>query len=228
MKSHGMGACALIFCLVLTLTGCGSAPTPANLEQASASVARTPLIAAVEAGDLDRVQTLAGNGQSLNVVTEKGTPLAAAVVAAQPRVAWYLLSEGAAPDLAAAGQPTPLMLAAGSGQRRMVELLLSAGADVNARSATGETPMTLAAMAGNLAVVKVLLAAGANVNVSQDGRSLLMRVVNRGDLLTTESLLEAGADVRFEDPRGLTALDLARGGRNHDLEMLLIQAGADR
>lgn len=227
MKPHGMDACALICCLALTLAGCGSAPTPANLEQSSATSARTPLIAAIEAGDLDRVQALVGRGQSLNVVTEKGTPLAVAVVGSHPRMAWYLLSEGASPDLAAEGQLTPLMLAAGSGQRRMVELLLSAGADVNARSAGGETPMTLAAMAGNLSVVKVLLAAGANVNVSQDGRSLLMRVVDHGDLLTAESLLAAGADVRYEDPEGRTALDLARRIHNHDLEMLLIQAGAD-
>lgn len=227
MKPHGMDACALIFCLALMLSGCGSAPTLANLEQSSATVAQTPLIVAIQANDLDRVQTLAASGQSLNVVTEQGTPLAVAVVASQPRIAWYLLSEGASPDLAAGSQPTPLMLAAGSGQRRMVELLLSAGADVNARSATGETPMTRAAMAGNLSVVKVLLAAGANVNVSQNGRSLLMRVVNHGDLLTAESLLTAGADVRFEDPQGLTALDLARRIQDHDLEMLLIQAGAD-
>jgi len=66
------------------------------------------------------------------------------------------------------------------------------------------------------------------VNVSQDGQSLLMKVVESGDLLTAEMLLAAGADVHFRSADGRTALDLARASNNQDLEMLLVQAGAAR
>jgi ankyrin repeat protein len=72
------------------------------------------------------------------------------------------------------------------------------------------------------------VAAGANVNVSQNGESLLMKVVGSGDLLTAEMLLAAGADVNYRSDDGRTALDLARARNNRDLEMLLIHAGATR
>ncbi len=87
-------------------------------------------------------------------------------------------------------------------------------------------PRRRAARNGHLSVVRVLLAAGANVNVSQGGRSLLMHVVDSGDMLTAEMLLAAGADVNYRSGDGMTALDVARENGNRDLEMLLIQAGA--
>ena len=86
--------------------------------------------------------------------------------------------------------------------------------------------MIRAARNGHLSVVKVLLAAGANVNVNQGGLSLLMHIVEGGDLLTAEMLLAAGADVNYRGSDGRTALDLARASNNRDIEMLLIQAGA--
>lgn len=211
----------------LLMTACASGGDPSNLEQRQSSVANTPLMAAVSSGDLDKVEALAASGVSLNTLTEEGTPLAAAVRAGEDRIAWFLLSEGAAPDLAPANGVTPLIIAAGEGHRRLVQLLLSAGARVNAKDSAGTTPVIRAARNGHLSVVKVLLAAGANVNVSQGGRSLLMHIVEGGDLLTAEMLLAAGADVNYRGENGRTALDLARASNNRDLEMLLIQAGAD-
>src|SRR5690554_7166364 len=63
--------------------------------------------------------------------------------------------------------------------RSIVRLLLAAGADVNSEDNSGYTPVIHAAENGHLSVVRALLAAGANVNVSQDGESLLMKVVDR-------------------------------------------------
>lgn len=119
-----------------------------------------------------------------------------------------------------------LISAAGDGEKRRVQLLLSAGADVNASDRDGYTPVMRAAEKGHLSVVKVLLAAGANVNVSQGGESLLMKIVANGDLLTAERLVAAGADVNHRARDGQTALDIARATNNRDLEMLLVQAGA--
>ena len=119
-----------------------------------------------------------------------------------------------------------LVTAAGNGEKRRVQLLLSAGADVNTSDRNGYTPVMRAAENGHLSVVKVLLAAGANVNVSQGGESLLMKIVANGDLLTAERLVAAGADVNYRASDGQTALDIARATNNRDLEMLLVQAGA--
>lgn len=218
-----------LFLLVigLQLAACAGQPQPANLDRAQAGSAETPLMAAVASGDLPRVQTLADQGAALNTLTEQGTPLALAVRRGEDRIAWYLLSRGASPDYAGADGMTPLMLAAADGERRLVQLLLSAGANVNAESQNGQTPVLLAARGGHLAVVKVLLSAGANVNVSQNGRSLLMHVVSGGDLLTTEAVIAAGAEVNYRGDQGRSALDLARAGGFRDIEMLLIQAGAE-
>lgn len=119
-----------------------------------------------------------------------------------------------------------LITAAGNGEKRRVQLLLSAGADVNTSDREGYTPVMRAAENGHLSVVKVLLAAGANVNVSQGGESLLMKIVANGDLLTAERLVAAGADVNYLGSHGQSALDIARATNNRDLEMLLVQAGA--
>ncbi|WP_375176953.1 ankyrin repeat domain-containing protein [Marinobacter mobilis] len=218
---------ALVTLGLASQSGCSSQPTPANLTPAAAAAADTPLMQAVGSGELAQVQALVEQGAALNTVTEQGTPLALAVTRSEREIAWYLLSRGASADLAGRDGVTPLMIAARAGDRRMVQMLLSAGAAVNAEARDGRTPVLVAARAGQLSVVKVLLAAGANVNVSQDGRSLLMHLVAAGDLLTAESVLAAGADVSYRSPDGTSALDLARASHNDDLQMLLLQAGAE-
>ncbi|MDX1757934.1 MAG: ankyrin repeat domain-containing protein [Marinobacter sp.] len=218
---------SVLFALgTVLISACAHDPTPANLTQQRGSADTAPLLQAVAAADLERVEQLVETGAPVNTLTEQGTPLARAVADGQGQIAWYLLSRGAAPDYVGADGVTPLMVAAANGQRRLVQLLLSAGADVNAEGRAGQTPVSLAARAGHLAVVRVLLTAGANVNVAQDGQSLLMHIVASGDLLTAEALLAAGADVNYRAPDGQSALDLARASGNHDLQLLLIQAGA--
>ncbi len=221
-------AVSAVFAMLAGLAGCASEPVERNLDHHASASEQSPLWQAASNGELEQVTALVQSGSALNTVTEAGTPLMAAVRAGEARIAWYLLSEGADPDLADASGETPLMVAAGEGNRRMVELLLSGGARVNAADRDGNTAIIRAAEQGNLSVVKTLLTAGANVNVSQGGDSLLMKIVDNGDLLTAEMLLAAGADVHYQAPDGDTALDRARAIGNEDLEMLLVQAGARR
>lgn len=209
------------------LHGCASRDVPANLDQQAESASGLVLYRAAAEGDFEAVSELTNSGAPLNTLMGNGTPLMAAVRARADRIAWYLLSKGADPDLAESDQVTPLMMASEQGDRRLVRLLLSAGASVNATDLQGYTPVMRAAEKGQLPVVKVLLAAGANVNVSQKGESLLMKVVSTGDLLTAEMLLAAGADVNFRAKDGAAALDVARASHHQDLEMLLVQAGAE-
>lgn len=88
----------LLLFSALLISACASGGDPSNLEQRQSSVADTPLMAAVSSGDLDKVESLASAGASLNTLTEQGTPLAAAVRSGEDRIALFLLSEGAAPD----------------------------------------------------------------------------------------------------------------------------------
>ncbi|MBK1886455.1 MULTISPECIES: ankyrin repeat domain-containing protein [unclassified Marinobacter] len=212
---------------LVAVTGCASREAPANLGQQAEIALGSDLYRAAAKADFDAVKKLKESGAPLNTLTGNGTPLMAAVQAKADRVVWYLLSQGANSDLAESDQVTPLMVAAEQGDRRLTRLLLSAGAKVNATDLKGYTPVMRAAETGQLSVVKILLTAGANVNVSQDGESLLMKVVATGDLLTAEMLLAAGADVNFRAENGETALDVARANNHQDLEMLLVQAGAN-
>ncbi|TBW55503.1 ankyrin repeat domain-containing protein [Marinobacter halodurans] len=216
-------------CLVLALialSACSGQPQPVNLETVHRANQSSPLVNAAMRGDLAAVQAQVAAGASLNQISADGTPLTAAAGAGHDRVAWYLLQQGADPNLADARGRTPLVAASAEGSQRLVKLMLSAGARVNASGADGTTAVAAAAEAGNLSVMRTLLDAGGNVNIAHDGESLLMHVVRNGDLLMTEVLIAAGADVGYRASDGDTALAVARRHNLDDIEMLLVQAGA--
>jgi uncharacterized protein len=56
-------------------------------------------------------------------------------------------------------------------------------------------------------VVRILLPAGADANTRlPDGKTILMKACDRGDLIMMKLLLEAGADPNLKDKAGATAL----------------------
>ncbi|WP_246065373.1 ankyrin repeat domain-containing protein [Hydrocarboniclastica marina] len=212
---------------MLLLTACSNPPAKdVNLGIVTAESA-TPLIAAAGKGDIARVKALVESKAPVNARGPDATPLTQAAANGNDEVVWYLLRSGAEPDLAPPDGVTALMVASREGNGRIVEMLLRAGAEINSVNATGDTALAWAARNGNLSTVKLLLSRGGNVNVARSGESLLMQVVGQNDLLMSQVLIDAGADVHYRSPDdGETALDVARRVGNEDLVMLLVQSGA--
>ena len=140
-----------------------------------------------------------------------------------------LVGAGANPNAANRYGVTPLSLACTNGNGALVERLLQAGADPNTALPGGETPLMTAARSGTLRSVKALLSRGASVDGKDDrrGQTALMWAAAEGYADVTQTLVDAGADVRARLPSGLTPLLLAvREGRLAAVRVLLT-AGAD-
>jgi len=140
-----------------------------------------PLILAAELGDLPRIDHLLGREQS-------------ALVDVRDSCAW-----------------TPLMKAAQNGHLQSVQRLLDAGAQTGLGDKGGYTALMLAASNNHAAVVELLLEYGADPNRREQTRgwSALIWAAKRGHLDSFDTLLKAGAEHRFLDKQGKSALDWA-------------------
>jgi ankyrin repeat protein len=104
------------------------------------------------------------------------------------------------------------MTAAHEGHINTVRSLLDEpGIDIDAKILEGHTALDLACFEGELEVAKLLVAAGARVNPqASNERGALVSAAIGGHLQVVKYLVEeAGADVRWVDPDGMTALMLA-------------------
>lgn len=107
---------------------------------------------------------------------------------------------------------TPLMAAAREGFVDMVKLLIDHGANVNAATTNlGDTALTLAiTYSPPNEIVDLLIQRRANVNhVTLTGSSPLTQAAWTGNAHAVRLLLERGADPKFTNKKGKTALDNA-------------------
>lgn len=107
----------------------------------------------------------------------------------------------------------PLIAAVRSGDAKAVLALLDAGADPNAADEQGTPALCLAVDAFDLPVVEALLLSNIPVRLDRaaaDGRTPLLRAVDRGACEIASVLVTSGADPRLEDAEGRDALALAR------------------
>lgn len=151
------------------------------------------LDAAVESRRADLAQVLIDSGASASG-TGRSAPLLLAARNGDLPMAELLLSRGASPQGAAAGDRSPLHEAAGARRAEMVALLLARGAPVDARDSDGATPLHRAAVGGDVSTVLVLLEHGADPGArTTGGRTPLAeaRAWRRNDVV--ELLRQRGA-----------------------------------
>lgn len=131
-------------------------------------VGDTPLLTAIEFGNLELVRFLIKHGADPNVEVDDGyTCLLTAIESdadESPLIVAELIRAGA--DIHALGTNgwTPLHMAAARGQVEKARLLIDAGADVNRRTEidASETPLMEAAFTGQPSTVRLLLEHGAD------------------------------------------------------------------
>jgi uncharacterized protein len=138
----------------------------------------TPLMAAVQACQLQQVQLLLRAGASVHVLERKGGGKGVLHMAAMIR----------GPDCAG-----------------IIEALVQAGASVHLKSALGATPLVTAVQADNAVAVKMLLASGSDAKVTSplSGVSLLVEALS---LPVFKLLLDTGLDVNASNDKGMRVL----------------------
>lgn len=96
--------------------------------------------------------------------------------------------------------------------KMMKKILDQKQVDINAQDAAGKTALNLVTFyKGDPAIAKLLIEYGANVNEPDlFNETPLHNAITKEDIVTAAMLLKDGANVRFENDKGVTPLDLAR------------------
>jgi hypothetical protein len=125
---------------------------------------------------------------------------------------------------------TPLYLAASSHSKKAYECLLELGADPNVQfQETGASALALAAAMADSAFLSDALAHGGKPNQVNPTTGLTPIWRSMDEILpaNVKILAAAGADVNFSDSNGDTPLMFAAGANRYDIDLILLDAGAD-
>jgi ankyrin repeat protein len=123
---------------------------------------------------------------------------------------------------------TALIMASITGKSQMVPQLIRQGADPNIQNKNGCTALFLAAAKGNLEIVNQLLELGkAEVDLAErTNDSPLLIACQEGYLEVARALIDHGADVNYQNNKGVTPLIRAVYGNHRDLTEYLLQQKA--
>jgi ankyrin repeat protein len=171
---------------------------------------------------LEAVQLLYEHGANVHARNNRGeTPLHGIFTRPRPdpRLIESFLEYGADMDIKADDHSTLLHLASKEAYPELAQLLLEHGANVDAQNDAGQTPLHKAIKSlvinpteDGLSVLHILLAHGANVNAQDIDHSTplhLFAPCRNGYLVTTQLLLDHGADANMRNNEGKTASDIA-------------------
>ena len=179
---------------------------------------------AIAQDDANRIAQLAARGFDVNTLSPKGVHgLLMAIGVPAPKVITVLLNTpGIQVEQRNAVDESALMLAAIGGMRDVCERLIALDADVNK---TGWTPLHYAAARAHDDIVKLLLAHYAYIDAESPNQTTpLMMAAMYGSASTVSILLDAGADPRLRNAKGLSALDFARQADREDSYKLIAQS----
>ena len=115
----------------------------------------SPLIFAVYSGN-DAVANLIMRHSNINLVSQMGTALMAAVVKGNRELTLSLLNRKANPNLTDANATTALMYAVQFRNKELIELLLEHSADKNLLDKNGRTAFELATITGDESIINLL------------------------------------------------------------------------
>ena len=169
---------------------------------------------ACESGDVDEVRRqILGSNVDLKYDEDA---ILAACENGHTEVVRLLLEYGADARVSGIGFRTPFGEAIRNGHAEIVRLLIDDyGVEVDlglsAHGLSAIQPLIRATAAGHLEVVRVLLARGASPNTINDsgfeaGASALWLAIRFDRIEIARALIEAGAEVDFKGPRGVTPL----------------------
>jgi ankyrin repeat protein len=205
----------------------------------------TPLMTAVDKGNIDTVRLLLEKGANVNAKESKGgqTALMWAAAGKHPQITKLLVEHEADFRARSKGDFTPLLFAAQQGDVESGLTLIGAGADVNdARKRDRLTALMVAAASGHDAFSVLLLEKGADPNMTDDrGYSALHHAaLNQNSVELLKALLAHGADPNARTTRdasrntysgisvkGATPLFFAASVANIDTVRALLDGGAD-
>ncbi len=170
----------------------------------------TPLLYAVQSGDLPLVSLLLANGAHIDARGPGG------------RTALHLAVAGNCPGTL----PVLSDKAAAGGCLDTLRVLLDKGADANLRDAEGASPLDDAVWRGSAEEVAMLLAHGAHLNDTdtQTGATPINEAAFRGNAQVVQLLLQFHPDLEIPDNRGYSPLDNAIRMRKEDSALLLLDA----
>jgi len=191
----------------------------------TAVVEKPPLHAAIDDGNVARVEALIKDGADLEQVYIGRTPLNSATLMDRPEIVERLLVAGAKIDAVDSRGETALFLA---NSPSLVQPYIKHGADLNHRTNSGQTPLISGLYHGWSEAALVLIDHGADVSAQdKDGATPLMVAAAYGSEEVVARLLREGADVNQTTSSGRSALlTAAYTGRTNAVKLLL-EAGAD-
>jgi ankyrin repeat protein len=191
---------------------------------------RSPMFAAIEAGNVAIVNALLDAGASLSASNDmKDTPLHAAVVTGSEAVIRTLIARGAAINAQVERKKhqydgrTPLMNAAAGNNLTIVKLLLESGADPFLKDSAGFTALRFAEIFGKRTANYLRKIMGVSPAASELS---LHDAAAAGIVERVARLLDEGFPVDTADEMGSTALHRAAMSDRTDAVRLLLERGA--
>ncbi len=188
---------------------------PVNMD-ATDNSGRTPLMHAATSKNVEAVRLLLDRGASVSTRDTLGsTALSWASGFGDAASVKELLDAGADVEVVSRITGwTPMIWASGFGDPNSIPLLAALGANVEATDfLEGATPMVHAARTAEVASLKALITAGAKLETPDlNGNTPLLSAARNsgGNADKVKFLVEAGANLRAKDNRGMNALALAR------------------
>jgi len=192
------------------------------------------LMKAIYANNIDKVESLIGNGENINAVNNLGsTPLIIAASRGQLDMVLTLLNKGAHIDAVDRNGNTALLRAGANQCIDIVKVLLEKGANVNISNLAGDKfagdqLLFIAIIRGDLDLLKLLIDKGASVNARDRAGypPLMVAILLNSDIDIIKLLLQAGASVNYRFNANFVALQFAVQRKRIDVIKLLLENGA--